>query len=232
MKKAIYMLLAPLALLGALTSCDKDTEGVTRVTYYATLVVDGPSKMMVTVGDDFVDPGYSAELDGKDVTDDVVVTSDLDTDVPGYYTIVYTYTNADGFSSSGTRYVLVTDPDDKMAGFYTVQTDSYREYNGGEVYYGGYPLIVIGDGEGSYEIDDLLGGWYCYRAGYGTSYAMWGQLSLEADNSLTLDYSYVPGWGDTAESFTGSFDPTTGTLSWVVEYTDYPFFFHVNAVKD
>lgn len=217
--------------MSMLASCDKETEGVTGVTYYATLQLEGPDRILITAGQPFEDPGYEAELGGEDVTQDVVVTTDIDTNVPGLYTVNYSITNADGFSSSASRTVMVVDPNDPVSGFYTVSTDSYRDY-AGVVYYGGYPLTVIGDGSGCYEIDDVMGGWYSYRAGYGMDYAMYGQVSLGADNSLTLDYSIVPGWGDTAESFSGSFDPATNTLSWVVEYTDYPFFFHVFATKD
>lgn len=231
MRKSIYFIGVALLAATALSSCDKDTEGVTGVTYYATLQLEGPDRMLITAGQPFEDPGYVAELNGENVTEDVRVSTDLNTDVPGLYTVNYSISNADGFSSYASRTVLVVDAGDPVSGFYTVSSDSYRDY-AGVTYYGGYPLTVIGNGAGEYEIDDLLGGWYAYRAGYGSSYAMYGELTMGADDKLTLDYSLVPGWADSAASFEGSYDAASGTLSWVVEYTDYPFFFHVFATKD
>ena len=67
-------------------------------------------------------------------------------------------------------------------------------------------------------VDDLLGGWYCQRAGYGTKYAMSGVLGVAEDGTLTLIDSYVPGWGDGLDSFEGKFDAATSTINFVCVY--------------
>lgn len=231
MKKYLSILSAGL-LLCSLASCDKDTEGLTEITYYPVIELDGPTLQYVATGSPYVDPGYSATMEGKDITADVKVSSNMDyaDPQPGVYYISYSAVNSDGLSRAASRTVIVFDPEDSYTGIYTVNDDSFREYNGGEVYYGGYPINVIGNGDGTYAVDDLMGGWYMYRAGYGSNYAMEGEIEI-ADGVISLVSSYVPGWGDAAEGLTdGVADADAGTLSWVVEYTDYPFYFHVNLV--
>lgn len=233
MKKYISAMAAAFLLLGV-ASCSKDTEGVTRITYYPVIELEGPTYDSAVAGVAFTDPGYSASMEGEDITSDVVVSTNMSFSdpKPGYYTITYSASNADGFSASATRYVLVTDPNDPISGYYTTNSGSYRDYNG-ITYYGGYSVIIYGDGTGLYYISDLLAGWYEYRAGYGSNYALTGEFSADADGNLTLEYSYVYGWGDSAESFTdGKYDAEAQTVSYVVEYTDYPFFFHVILDKN
>lgn len=233
MKKYISILTVSLAMV-ALTSCDKDTEGLTDITYYPVLEMEGPVYDQALAGQAFTDPGCTASLNGEDVTDQIQVKTSMNmaSPTPGYYSIVYSVTNADGFSATATRYVLVSDPNDPISGYYTVNTDSYRDYNG-FVYYGGYSLRVVGDGTGKYAISDLLGGWYEYRAGYGSAYALTGNVSIDADGNITLINSYLSGWGDSANSLSdGKADGASGTITWIVSYTDYPFLFKVNATKN
>ena len=224
---------AGLALL-ALASCSKDTEGLTGITYYPVLELDGPIYDQAVAGTPFVDPGYSASLNGEDYTDHVEVSTkmDLSNPKPGYYTITYSATNSDGFSASVSRYVLVSDNSDLVSGYYTTNTDSFRDYNG-EVYYGGYSEIVYANGDGTYHISDLLAGWYEYRAGYGSAYALGGDISVDADGNIELISSYLSGWGDSANWISdGKFDAESGTIKYIVSYTDYPFLFNVTLDKN
>lgn len=222
-----------LALLG-LASCSKDTEGLTGITYYPVVELDGPIYDQAVAGTPFVEPGYSASLNGEDYTDHVVVSTKMDTSnpKPGYYTITYSATNADGFSASATRYVLVSENSDPVSGYYTTNPDSFRDYNG-TVYYGGYSVIVYANGDGTYHISDLLAGWYEYRAGYGSNYALGGNLSVDADGNIELINSYLIGWADSANELTdGKFDAASGTIKYIVSYTTYPFLFNVTLDKN
>lgn len=234
MKKYISILALAMISTVAFTSCDKDTEGFTSITYYPVLTMDGPVYDLAPAARPYSDPGCTATLNGEDVTDriQVVTSMNLQNPAPGYYPINYRVVNADGFSATAVRYVLVADANDKASGYYTVSTDSYRDYNG-IIYYGGYMLRVVGDGAGNYEISDLLGGWYEYRAGYGSSYALSGNVTIDPDGNIDLVDSYLIGWGDSANSLSdGKFDPATGHITWSVSYTDYPFIFVVNATNN
>lgn len=233
MKKNILFttLLALVAFV--MSSCDKESEGLSYITYYPTIELEGDTYMVWEKGVPFQEPGYSSMMGSEDVSDQVKVTGNLDTNKSGIYTLTYnTVKNEDGFGATATRTVVVLDPNNAVEGFYLCSPDSYREYNG-EVAYG-YPfeILVLDNGDGTYIIDDLLGGWYCQRAGYGSDYAMEGLISIEDDGTISLLDSYVPGWGDSAEDLEGTFDAATGTFSWAVTYTDYPFIFHVVLNKE
>lgn len=233
MKKYCSIIGVALAAL-AITSCSKDTEGVTGITYYPVIELDGPIYDQAPAGHAYVDPGYSASLNGEDYTQNVKVTSALDfaDPKPGYYSISYSAVNSDGFSATATRYVLVAEADDKASGYYSTDPTSFRVASGNTVYYGdSYFVYVAGNGDGTYEVSDLLAGWYEYRAGYGSSYALGGELAIADDGTVSLVDSYLPGWGDSADDLTdGSFDAATGTISYLVQYAGMEF--HVTMVKD
>lgn len=227
------MMTVALFMAVGFTSCGDSDESETWVTYYPVLTLDGSTYEMHTMGQPFVDPGYTATLDGQDITDQVVVTTDMDINKPGMYAINYTVANSEGFSASAVRYVIVADANDPASGIYYTDPNSYRLYNGATVYFGAsYQILVIGNGDGTYEVDDMIGGWYCQRAGYGSNYAMQGEIEIAADGAVTLLDSWVPGWGDAANELTdGHFDKDSNTLHWDVSYTDYPFDFVVTMTK-
>lgn len=232
MKTKLLITMAFVGIAMIFNSCtDDSTEGLTRITYYPELTLEGDKTLYLDKGASFTDPGYTAILNGEDVSDQVEISTNLNTNKSGIYTISYSIMNADGFSSSASRKVIVTDPNDAIEGIYYTDPESYRLYNGAQVAYGNsFGILILNNGDGTYNVDDLLGGWYCQRAGYGSDYAMQGIISVSADGSIEMLASYVPGWGDTATGMTdGKFED--GTITWNLEYTDYPFFFIVTMYK-
>lgn len=208
MKKNILytMLFAVVALL--VTSCgDKESEGKSRFTFYPTIELEGDTYLVWDKGTPFVDPGYTSTMNGEDVTGQVTVSGSVDTNKSGIYTLTYTtMKNEDGFDASASRTVVVLDPNSDIEGFYLTQPTSYRSYNGNDVAYGrSYEILVIDNGDGTLDVDDLFGGWYAQRAGYGANYMMGGTIALAADGSLSLVSSLVPGWGDSLDDLTGTY---------------------------
>lgn len=226
MKKYISLMASALAVL-SLASCDKDTEGLTHITYYAVIDLDGPVYDQAVAGTPYVDPGYSATMQGENITSDVKISTDMDLQnpKPGYYTVTYSAVNEDGFPASTTRYVLVADADDKVSGYYTTDANSFREASSGVTFYGRrFQIIVYGDAAGQYHVSDFLGGWYDQRAGYGASYAAPGTFDLATDGSITLVSSSVAGWGDSLSGLDdASFDADSQTISWVALYAGMKF---------
>ena len=209
----------------ALTSCgDKETEGLSRFTYYPLLELEGESYMVVGKGTTFQDPGFSATLNGEDVSSQVTVSSNVNTNKSGVYTVVYSIKNEDGIAANAKRTVVVLDLNSAVEGFYQITPDSYRLREGAQVAYGSpFEMLVIDNGDGTYDVDDLLGGWYCQRAGYGTNYAMAGVIAIEDDGSVICLANGVPGWGDEADAFEGTFDAATGTFNLKVTYAAMDF---------
>jgi hypothetical protein len=213
MKKNILysMLFALVALM--VTSCgDKKSEGLSRFTYYPTIELEGDSYLVWDKGTPWVDPGYSSILNGEDVTSAVTVSGTPDVTTSGIYEMTYTtMKNEDGFDASASRTVVVLDPNSKIEGFYLTQPDSYRIRQGAEVAYGNaYEILIIDNGDGTVFVDDILGGWYCQRAGYGTNYCLYGTLAIAEDGTVTCKKSFVNGWGDSHDDFTGTYDAENG----------------------
>lgn len=225
------MLFAVVALL--VTSCgDKESEGKSRFTYYPTIELEGDTYLVWDKGTPFVDPGYVSTMNGVDVTSEVMISGTPDVNKSGIYTMTYTTKkNDDGFDASATRTVVVLDPNSAIEGFYLTQPDSYRTYNGNEVAFGNaFEILVVDNGDGTLYVDDLFGGWYCQRAGYGTKYAMGGTISLAADGTVGLISSLVPGWGDGLDDLTGSFADGVFTVDAV--YNKNTMHFYQTWVKE
>ena len=233
-KNILYMMLFALAIF-TLTSCsDEESAGKSRITYYPTIELEGESYMVVDKGSTFVEPGYTSMLNGEDVTDKVIVSGSVDTSKSGVYSLTYTTTlNEDGFGASTKRTVVVLDPNSAIEGFWLTDPASYREYTSNVAFGRSFELLIIDNGDGTYSVDDLLGGWYRDRAGYGSNYALAGTIAID-DATGVISYvdSYLIGWGDSATDVTGQYDAATNHISWVCEYTDYPFFFHVELDKE
>ena len=176
----------------SLLSCNDGNDEHTdkRVTYYATLELDGEDRVVVDKGSAYVEPGFSAEMKGEDVTDKVTVLSDVDTSTSGVSSVSYSITNDDGFSVVKTRTVVVLDPNDPIEGFYMTSSDAYRDYDGTLTNYGGpFEVLIINNGDGSYYFEDLMAGWYCQRAGYGADYNMYSYVSINEDVCLMQKYA-------------------------------------------
>ena len=213
------MLIAMVTLL--VTSCgDEESEGKSRFTYYPTIELEGDSYLVWDKGTAWQEPGYNSTLGGEDVTSEVTVSGTPDVNKSGIYNITYTTKkNDDGFNASATRTVVVLDPNSAIEGFYLNQASSNRN---GTAYGRDIEVLVIDNGDGTVLFDDALGGWYAVRAnkwaGYGANYKMAATVAVDDDGTLTLEDSYIPGWGDGLDSFEGSFDAATNTFNFVCVY--------------
>ncbi|MBS7289987.1 MAG: DUF5012 domain-containing protein [Bacteroidales bacterium] len=229
MKKIIYFAIGAVVAMTLAASCTKESEGLTRITYYPVLELEGETTMLVDKGSSFNEPGYTATLNGEDVSADVKIESNVNTSKSGIYSVVYSIVNSDGFSSVAKRTVIVFDFEDPVEGIYTVDPSSYRLYNGAQLAFGrAFQIYVLANGDGTYLVDDILGGWYCQRAGYGTDYAMQATISISG-GSVNLINSYIPGWGDSLVDWAdGSF--ADGTLSYTAVYVS-GMEFHITMSK-
>lgn len=234
MKKSI-LLIAVLGLLTlGFTSCEKKSAGLTQITYYADIQLEGDDYMVIEKGSTYEEPGFSATMAGQDVTSRLTIYSDLDTSKSGVYTITYSMVNDDGFPSSASRTVVVLDFNDPVEGFWYVTPTSFREYNGKVVEYGApFEILIIGEGDGVYYVDDLFAGWYAQRAGYGSNYAMEGEIQIAADGAISLLGSLVAGWGDSVEALNDAkYDAATSSIVYQAVYNKGTMFFNVTLIKE
>ena len=214
MKKYTIILIAS-ALAVLTVSCKKESAGVTRITYYPTITLQGDDPAIIKVGDAFTDPGFTAVMNGEDISSDVTVTSLIDNTTPGVYSVKYSTTNSDGIVASASRSVYVINPGNISNLYYGHSRNASGTRN-----YPGCPTLVLATSTPDvYFVDDLLAGYYYYGIypGYEPTYDFhWeGYIKINTDNSISLVSSGDWLWYDPADTVVGSYDPANGTFSWV-----------------
>jgi len=236
MKKSLLSLVALIGLVLGFTGCEKESLGKTSITYYAEITLEGEETMVVAKGSTFVEPGFKAVMAGKDVSDQVQVSSNVDTSKSGIYTISYSVVNPDGFVATNNRTVIVLDLSDAVEGFWRVDmAASFRVFNGATSgYKGAFEFLIIKRADGYYDVEDLMAGWYAQGAGYGDNYAMKAVVDIAGDGTITLLASKVAGWGDSADFLNdGKYDAATSTITYTLGYgrPDNEIDFHVTLNK-
>lgn len=212
MKKYIPIFLA-VALALLFVSCEKESAGVTKITYYPVFSIKGDNPLVVTIGNSFVDPGFSATMAGKDITDKVEVSSNVDTNTMGVYTVSYSATNEDGYSYAASRKVIVANPG-HVDNVYSADSKM------GSRHYEGCITVITLDPQGYYVIDDLCGGFYYYGRypGYEPTYNFHAKTAFILNQDYTIKVIGKWNW-----YFVNSFDygnvvgglnPSTGVISY------------------
>lgn len=190
MKKILFLTII-VALF--LSSCEKESEGVSKVTTYATMTLQGEETIFWPLGTAFVDPGIVAKEGDNDISKKVVTSTTLDVNKGGIYTINYSVENSDGFSANASRKIIVYKTDAPLNGYY--KSNITRNNNGTIAKRGPFTLLVFGVGNNQYWIEDLLGGWYKYGSGYGDAYAGSAVIQLNGDNTFTIIKAQKLAWG-------------------------------------
>lgn len=223
MKKIINLI--GLAMLIFFVSCEEDTENISFETNYATFEMTGDNPLIVPIGT-FTEPGIKAMAGEEEI--EVNISSDLDKDKVGIYTITYSATNPDGFGASTSRTVIVYDPeapDTDLPGIYTSNVVRTEADGSNPRPFNELTVTLTKFLPGIYYVSDFLGGYYDQGANYGSVYAMTGYITVNTDNSLRLLSSYVAGWGDGLENFyNASYDPLAGSITWKSVYAGADIF--------
>lgn len=239
MKKIYLFGLMLCAVVFGLTSCSKDDQHTdTRITYYVNMYLQGDEMTLVPLGTAYTDAGCKADLNGEDYTSKIVTdgVEDVDVNTVGFYDITYSAVNPDGYAASVSRTVVVYDPTvtASIAGTYSTDMAATKFGTAGETFadyapaYGNTTQCVgitfTEVAPGIYYVNDLLGGWYNQIRAYGTKYCMTGYVSLNPDNTLTLQSSYIPGWQDGLDYIKNTAcDPAAGTIKYSLSYAGQIF---------
>lgn len=262
MKKLIFTAFSAILLL-SLAGCNKiTTEGVTGTTYYADIVLENGSSINWPIGQAWVEPGFSATLNGEDVTSSVVVSNQPNVEVPGAYTVKYSHKNPDGYFSNVSRTVYVCDPSVTLDISGAFSIDPENSTSGSKTFselatarkanYPDYAPYVSTSytisfkkiAPGFFYCEDLMGGWYkyiqgrggYYKAQYGNSYFtyfdMTGYILLDKDGNISLVSSKIGAWGDSLDSLEGKYDEATKTLAYSWSYADGAVFASPVMIKN
>lgn len=106
MKKIINIV--GFACLFLFISCEKETEGISFETNYATFELTGGTPYNLPLGTAYTEPGVIA-IAGEDELP-VEASDNIDPTTLGIYEVNYSATNVDGFEATTTRTVAVYDP--------------------------------------------------------------------------------------------------------------------------
>jgi hypothetical protein len=87
----------------------KDTVAGSKIIYFATVETKGDRTIYVTQGDAYGDSGAIAKLEGADIQ--YTTDGSADPSKPGIYNITYSAVNAEGYSVSDWRTVVVIGTD-------------------------------------------------------------------------------------------------------------------------
>lgn len=211
MKQILKYCMAMAFVLVLFPSCEKETEGISRITYYCDLELEGASTVAVEKGANYVEVGYTAKEGDEDVTDKVVVSGLVNTSEVGFYTLVYSVKNQDGFAKTAERRVFVVDNSSIASAYFgEVQTATRHYINA--------PIMVTDLGNDEYGIDDLFGGYYFWGIypGYEPNYDFHAEGVVKIIGS-TITFVSVGSAYFAPPAFTsGTYDAATGTITIVL----------------
>ena len=215
-----------IALIAAFTfsACDDESSrDISYVTTYAVLTPNGDADLFWQKNTPFVDPGCVAFEGETDITDQITVKSNVDVTKYGKYAVTYSAVNSDGFAASFTRNVYVCDKTASLNGVYT--SNIVRDNDGTVGKRGPYSVIIYGIDGGQYWISDLIGGWYDFGSGYGSTYAGSAIIKINPDNTISIVSADPMAWGYPCELTSGTtstYDPSTKTLVLNTNMEDAP----------
>lgn len=126
-----------------------ETEGLSKVTDYPVMTLNGDAFLTILQGAAFTDPGVVSVIKGENAP--VTVTGSVDANTPGVYIITYTTINEDGFARSLRRWVGVIDASAAANDF----SGTYQRTTGVQVHWAkiqGYPGLYTVDNVGGVAI--------------------------------------------------------------------------------
>ena len=209
-----------MALTLVAVSCEKTTEGLTGITYYPVITLNGDYGV-VYLGGTYEDPGCVAIMNGEDISSQVVVNNNINPNKVGEYSVTYTAVNEQGFSATVARPVYVVKEDSIENIYFSVVNGSI---DGGTVY-------ITDNGDGTYSVTDVCGGFYSYYRypgydAYGYDFYAEADFTIDADGTIT-QVGDANDWyfGDPADPTSignGVYDATTGGFSWDLCFSGAP----------
>lgn len=210
-KNFIFLLSAALLILA--TSCEKTSKGLTRITYYPIITLQGENPYVVQLGGSYTEPGFTATLDGEDYSSKVTINSDVNASIPGIYSVTYSAVNPDGYSSSVTRDVYVLNPGGVANVYLAHCWMGTRDYKN-------IPTVISPVSDGVYEIDDMCGGFYYAGRypGYEPTYDFHADTQFTLNEDGTFNVTKIGNWYFKASfdygNITGGYDFETGIFDY------------------
>lgn len=211
--KRVYAFIL-IALVTVLSSCEKDKiidndkmVGISRITYYPTFEITGESIVSIVKGTAFTDPGVKATAGGAEVP--VTTGGSVDINTVGLYTLSYSATNADGYSASATRVVVVI-PSAELSGVDLSGT---------------YAAVPVGTTPGPATISKVAPGVYFTTNCWGNSGAVIPAYFICVDGSTVIVPFQPSPYGNLESTEDGTY--SGGLITWSINLIDQGNFIRV-----
>jgi len=216
-QKMKYFYLILVLVAGVTSSCINEitTADVSRQTDFPVITLNGEAFQVVLQGEPYVEQGAVATEGGEEIPNETNYSDGLyfgspgvDTDVPDLYSVAYSAVNADGFSGSALRSVMVVPPSGDLVtsieGVYTSDVQRAPSFTPGPPYEDlEYIFIskVVGT-DNQYVISHAIGGYYDMGRGYGPGYSAQGAVITANSipgNDFSVSQAQFPIWGNTVD---------------------------------
>lgn len=206
MKKIFKALM--ILLLTISVSCEKEeTLGVSRITNYPIITLNGESTLLIDTNDTFTDPGAIAKEGEEEIETETSISKgtyfgqEFSTKTPDQYLITYSAENKDGFEGKASRtvwYYSSGDLNNSLEGIYISSAQRAPSFTPLARYTDLKYVLIRKTGADTYTLSHALGGYYDLGRKYGPRYSAGNgtiKVNSIADNDYTLTNATIPGWG-------------------------------------
>ena len=230
--KYLYILL--FVITGTLVSCvEDDTDGVSQITNYPIITIDGASELFLTQGAAYTDAGAVSTEGGEEIETITTVSKGenfglaFSTDAPDKYVVTYSAINKDGFAGNALKTVWVKpttgDLTTDISGLYTSNVQRGGDFAVTAQYSDMKYILIKKTGSNTYAISDAAGGYYSMGRAYGPDYNTAGVIITIADlaaNSFTFTPGPIAPFGITLNMSNMIVDAATKSITFTSTYGD------------
>lgn len=227
-------------MAASLAACERelDSMGVTtKITYYPVFELEGETDMVIPANEPFTLPGATATEQGTEIPVSVSIAgtyfagavNGIDTSVPDIYHVTYSAVNVDGFPGTATRTVFVKPPTGDLVNSIegTYLSTSLRDPSAAGDYEDMEYVYIIKTGENTYQLSDVIGGYYDLGREYGPAYAGPG-ATITANNIAANDFTFgdpvpVGAFGGEGVITSMTVSAADKTITYNVEWDVYTF---------
>lgn len=227
-------------VVASLAGCERelDSMGVTKkITYYPVFELEGEPDMVIPANEPFTLPGATATEQGTEIPVSVNISgtyfagkvNEIDTSVPDIYHVTYSAVNVDGYPGTATRTVFVKPPTGDLVNSIegTYLATSLRTPAAAGDYEDMEYVYIIKTGEDTYQLSDVIGGYYDLGRAYGPGYAGTG-ATVTANNVAANDFTFgdpvpVGAFGGEGVITSMTVNAAEKTITYNVEWDVYTF---------
>ena len=199
--KYLYILL--FVITGTLVSCvEDDTDGVSKITNYPIITMNGDSELFLTQGSTYTDAGAVSTEGGVEIETITSISKGesfglaFSTDAPDKYVVTYSAINVDGFAGNALKTLwvkpttgdLVTD----LSGLYISSVQRGGAFDVLAQYTDMKYIFIKKTGTNTYAISDATGGYYSIGRAYGPNYNTAG-ATITVTDMATNSFTFTPG---------------------------------------